>query len=324
MFAILLSLKLDHTIDWSLWYVSIPLWVWKGIVLLGGLVGTFSYIRSNRGRAASAEATVEFKAMIIAVLIHLFLLFFEIFLCYQVEMASSYSHKWLFTFMPLFLLCPLTIGACVWGFKNDRSLEMEAIIASNVLLFIFVALKLDHIISWSWKAVFVPLWVVMCLPGVAALYYVVWALLFFRQPHYTADRKSSLTYATLWLLVVIPMIAFEVLLAFRLDQNTSLSYMNIFTPLHVCLFTLMISSCGGRGGNKWWFGMKSDFCSALLKCIPCLTIYGNIYIGEKQSESSGDSGSDYNMGHLEHRDDYVLQEQQAARPYSIIRMDIPD
>lgn len=46
--------------------------------------------------------------------------------------------------------------------------------------------------------------------GVAALYYVVWALLFFRQPHYTADRKSSLTYATLWLLVVIPMIAFEV------------------------------------------------------------------------------------------------------------------
>ena len=42
------------------------------------------------------------------------------------------------------------------------------------------------------------------------MYYVVWALLFFRQPQYTADRKTSLTYATLWLLVVIPMIAFEV------------------------------------------------------------------------------------------------------------------
>ena len=88
---------------------------------------------------------------------------------FQVEMASSYSHKWLFTFMPLFFLCPLTIAACVWGFKNDRSLEMEAIIASNVLLFIFVALKLDHIINWSWKAVFVPLWVVMCLPGMLFL-----------------------------------------------------------------------------------------------------------------------------------------------------------
>ena len=175
-------------------------------MLLGGLIGTLSYIRSSNGangggrrrRQTSPEAMIEFKAMIIAVFIHLFLLFFELFLCYQVglrvlsshesygkkisyssfsnvnfltnillqvEMASSYSHKWLFTFMPLFFLCPLTIAACVWGFKNDRSLEMEAIIASNVLLFIFVALKLDHIINWSWKAVFVPLWVVMCLPG---------------------------------------------------------------------------------------------------------------------------------------------------------------
>ena len=73
----------------------------------------------------------------------------------------------------------------------------------------------------------------------------------------------------------------KVLLAFKLDHDIVLSYMNIFTPLHVCLFTLMFSSCSGRGGNKWWFGMRTDFCSALLKCLPCLTIYGNIYIGEK-------------------------------------------
>ena len=178
--------------------------------------------------------------MLIALFIHSILLFFEILLCYQVkstaqairratsfqvEIAPVYTHKWMFTFMPLFFLCPCAVAACVWGFKNDRSLEMEAILSSNVLLFIFVALKLDHVISWSWKAVFVPLWVVMCLPGnkfrilqlikisisgIVAMYYVVWALLFFRQPQYTADRKTSLTYATLWLLVVIPMIAFEV------------------------------------------------------------------------------------------------------------------
>ena len=51
----------------------------------------------------------------------------------------------------------------------------------------------------------------MLTSGIVAMYYVVWALLFFRQPQYTADRKTSLTYATLWLLVVIPMIAFEVI-----------------------------------------------------------------------------------------------------------------
>ena len=46
--------------------------------------------------------------------------------------------------------------------------------------------------------------------GIFALYYVVWALLFIRQPQYTAERKANLTHATIWLLVVIPMIAFEV------------------------------------------------------------------------------------------------------------------
>ena len=118
---------------------------------------------------------------------------------------------------------------------------MEAVISSNILLFIFIALKLDEVIHWKWKSVFIPLWVVMCLPGkniekylilknlslknfhiqtyvyvciynlgIFALYYVVWALLFIRQPQYTAERKANLTHATIWLLVVIPMIAFEV------------------------------------------------------------------------------------------------------------------
>ena len=78
-----------------MWYISAPLWAWKAIVLLGGLVGTLSYIRSSNGgngtgrrRQTSPEATVEFKAMIIAVFIHLFLLFFELFLCYQVRLKA--------------------------------------------------------------------------------------------------------------------------------------------------------------------------------------------------------------------------------------------
>ena len=73
---------------------------------------------------------------------------------------------------------------------------------------------------------------------------------------------------------------FQVLLTFRLDGDAKLEFMNIFTPLHVCLFTLMLTSCG-RGGNRWWCGMRSDFCTALLRTCPCLTIYGNVYVGDK-------------------------------------------
>ena len=50
----------------------------------------------------------------------------------------------------------------------------------NVLLFIFVALRLDDIIQWPWTTVFIPLWIVMCLPSVAVLYYFVWTIVFFR------------------------------------------------------------------------------------------------------------------------------------------------
>jgi hypothetical protein len=78
-------------------------------------------------------------------------------------------------------------------------------------------------------------------------------------------------------------------LSFRLDGDAQLEFMSIFTPLHVCLFTLMLTSCGGKGGNRWWCGMRSDFCTALLRTCSCLTLYGNIYVGEKD-DSSSDSG----------------------------------
>lgn len=320
VFSIFLSLKLDNLIQWNLWCIFIPLFCWKLFVIGGAAIGTVAWIRHPEARQ---EGLVEFKAMLIAAGIHSMLLCFEVLVCFKVEIGymEGLEFGWLMTFMPLFVLCPLAVGACIWGFKHDRSLEMETVISSNILLFIFIALKLDGIIHWKWKAVFIPLWVVMCLPGIVALYYVVWALLFFRQPQYTADRKTSLTYATIWLLVVIPMIAFEVLLAFRLDSDAHLDYMNIFTPLHVCLFTLMLTSCGGRGGNRWWCGMRSDFCTALLRTCPCLTIYGNVYVGEKTDSSTG-SNSD--MG-VDFRDDLMLRDQKHYEPhYSIIRIDVPD
>merc|ERR1712227_81369 len=319
LFSIFLSLKLDGIIDWNIWCIFIPLFCWKAIVIFGAIFGVIAWIRHPEARN---EGQTEFKAMLIAAIIHTLLLCFELLLCIQIEIhyLGSFSYSWLLTFMPLFVLCPLAVAACIWAYNHERSLEMEAVISSNILLFIFIALKLDEVIHWKWKSVFIPLWVVMCLPGIFALYYVVWALLFIRQPQYTAERKANLTHATIWLLVVIPMIAFEVLLTFRLDGDAKLEFMNIFTPLHVCLFTLMLTSCG-RGGNRWWCGMRSDFCTALLRTCPCLTIYGNVYVGDKSDSSTG---SDSELA-LDYRDDLMLRDQKHHDPhYSIIRIDVPD
>ena len=68
--------------------------------------------------------------MLIAVGIHLLLLVFEVLLCDRVERGS---HFWLLVFMPLFFVSPVSVAACVWGFRHDRSLEVRFRICKKVL-----------------------------------------------------------------------------------------------------------------------------------------------------------------------------------------------
>lgn len=60
--------------------------------------------------------------MLIAVGIHLLLLMFEVLVCDRIERGS---HFWLLVFMPLFFVSPVSVAACVWGFRHDRSLEVR-------------------------------------------------------------------------------------------------------------------------------------------------------------------------------------------------------
>lgn len=73
---------------------------------------------------------MEFKAMLIAVGIHLLLLMFEVLVCDRIERGS---HFWLLVFMPLFFVSPVSVAACVWGFRHDRSLEVRFHVFKTVL-----------------------------------------------------------------------------------------------------------------------------------------------------------------------------------------------
>lgn len=66
------------------------------------------------------ETCVEFKAMLIAVGLHVLLLMFEVLVCDRVARGNYF---WLLVFMPLFFVSPVSVAACVWGFRHDRSLE---------------------------------------------------------------------------------------------------------------------------------------------------------------------------------------------------------
>ncbi|XP_004711935.1 transmembrane protein 185B [Echinops telfairi] len=273
LFSVLLPLRLDGVIQWSYWAVLAPIWLWKLTVIVGASVGAGVWARNPRYRS-EWEARVEFKAMLISVGIHLLLLLFEALACDRVERGTYF---WLLVFTPLFLASPVSVAACVWGFRHDRSLELEILCSVNVLQFIFLALRLDRIIQWPWLVVAVPLWILMSFLCLVVLYYIAWSLLFLRSLAVVGEqRRTHLTMAGSWITIVVPLLTFEVLLVHRLDGHNAFSYISIFVPLWLSLGTLMATTFRRKGGNHWWFGIRRDFCQFLLEMFPCLREYGNI------------------------------------------------
>ncbi|KAG8144621.1 hypothetical protein E2320_013095 [Naja naja] len=276
LFSILLSLRLDDKIEWSYWAVFAPIWLWKLMVIVGASVGTGVWARNPQYRA-EGETCVEFKAMLIAVGIHLLLLMFEVLVCDGIERGTRF---WLLVFMPLFFVSPVSVAACVWGFRHDRSLELEILCSVNILQFIFIALRLDEIIKWPWLVRKLRLHLVLfsecqgCLCpsvdpdvlslfGCAVLYRLVSLVLTLngrdcrteKNTHYDGrqldDNRGS------------------ILLVHRLDGHNSFSYIPVFVPLWLSLITLMATTFGQKGGNHY-------FCQFLLEIFPFLREYGNI------------------------------------------------
>uniref|UniRef100_A0A4W3GDX0 Transmembrane protein 185 n=1 Tax=Callorhinchus milii TaxID=7868 RepID=A0A4W3GDX0_CALMI len=273
LFSVLLSLRLDGVIQWSYWAVFTPVWLWKLMVIIGALVGTGVWARNPQYRA-EGETCVEFKAMLIAVGINLLLLMFEVLVCDRIERGN---HFWLLVFMPLFFVSPVSVAACVWGFRHDRSLELEILCSVNILQFIFIALRLDEIIKWPWLVVCVPLWILMSFLCLVVLYYIVWSVLFLRSMDVIAEqRRTHVTMAISWMIIVVPLLTFEILLVHKLDGHNNFSFIPIFIPLWLSLITLMATTFGQKGGNHWWFGIRKDFCQFLLEIFPFLREYGNI------------------------------------------------
>ncbi|KAJ8320589.1 hypothetical protein KUTeg_002176 [Tegillarca granosa] len=224
LFTLLFALRLDDTIKWSYWVIFLPIWIWKIVVIAGASVGRNGY--------------VQYKAMIICTGMHLLLLMFEILACDNLETGS---HSWILVFIPLMFISIVSIGICVWAVKNERSFELELFCSVNILQFIFLALRLDKIILWSWVS-----------PDIIP-----------------QQRRGNISSAIGYSFMVVPLLVFEVLLANRLDGDNQFMYTAITVPLFISLITLICLSFG-------WFGIRKDFCIFLLGVCPFLQEYGNI------------------------------------------------
>ncbi|XP_066257665.1 transmembrane protein 185B [Euwallacea similis] len=273
LFTVFFALRLDNYITWSYWTIFTPIWVWKTLVITGATVGSYIWWRYPHFRL-EGEAYIHYKSMLISLALHLILLMFELLVCDKLE---SSRHLWILVFIPLIFISIVSIAVCIWAVKHERSFELELFCAVNVLQFIFLALRLDGFIGWSWEVVFVPLWIVMCLSLVGVLYTIIFAAILLRTPEVSAQqRKSSFQSALGYTFLVIPILIFQVLLANKLDEDIQMSFTAVVSPLFVSFITLIIMSFSAKGANKWWFGMRKDFCSFLLDACPLLQEYGNI------------------------------------------------
>lgn len=273
IFTAILALKLDDAITWSYWVVFTPIWVWKVIVVSGAAVGTFVWWRHPHFRL-EGEAYIHYKAMLISLALHLILLMFELLV---VDKLTAGRHLWILVFIPLIFISIVSIAVCIWAVKHDRSYELELFCAVNILQFIFLALKLDKFINWTWEVVFVPLWILMCLSLVGVLYSIIFAGILLRTPEVNIQqRRTSFNSALAYTFTVVPILVFQVLLANKLDDGLDLSYTVVVSPLFASFTTLIVMSFSSKGCNKWWFGIRKEFCQFLLSVFPLLQEYANI------------------------------------------------
>lgn len=307
IFSVLFALRLDGTITISYWLVFLPIWIWKCLVIIGALVGTYVWTRNPEYRL-SDSSYIHFKSMLISLSLQLLLLMFELLVCDKLE---SGRHIWILAFIPLIFISLLSIAICIWAFKNDRAFDLEVFCAVNILQFIFIALRLDRFITWSWVIVFVPLWIIMCLAVIGVLYAFIFAAILLRTPEVAIEqRKASIHSAIFYSLIWIPVLIFLILLSNKLDSTSEMnfshmrmssnslltgnirtSYFTVSIPLHFVFLILICFSFNSKGNNQWWFGMRKDFCSFLLSICPCLREYGNISYTKQSSALSSRNAS---------------------------------
>lgn len=149
IFTLLFTLRLDNSLGISYWIVFTPLWIWKLTALVGLIVGTIIWFKmSSRRTRYDRDLFVQYKAMLISFLTNLILFLFELIVCDKLETNRAIS--WSICFIPLYVLSIVSIGTSIWSIRYDRSYEIELFCSLNILQFVFISLRLDSTITWSW------------------------------------------------------------------------------------------------------------------------------------------------------------------------------
>ena len=99
--------------------------------------------------------------------------------------------------------------------------KLELVCAVNILQFIFLALRLDGFVHWSWEVVFVPLWIVLCLSVVGLLYAIIFAGILLRTPNASPEQRRTSAHTALgYSFLILPILGFLV-------RRTSVTWLDL-------------------------------------------------------------------------------------------------
>jgi len=109
-------------------------------------------------------------------------------------------------------------------------------------LVLFVVLKLDQTIDWSWAVVLIPMWILDLVAIIYLMIFFIFHIRGSRQPlsvnnHLSKERQVYLMFVFLFKFL------FELLLCLKLDGLMDQKFYYVFIPLWIVMLLLIGDAC---------------------------------------------------------------------------------
>lgn len=252
LFPIFIVLKLQNKVSWSWGVVFIPLWILNIIPFIYLL----NLIKSST-KLKALSTTFQYICLFI----------FEIILCLQFERMNNDEIPWNWAklFIPIYFYEVVYIMKTIIkldSFSKFKEKMMEEIISKDpifgssyggylikklfinllrVIFIIFLILKLDNAVSWSWWINAIPLFV-----GMAWKFFIrlISDIITFRHSESEDKSKVSICLISIGMASILAIIlSFIILVVLRLD-GSPIEFARIFIPIFIVVgFGFLICCC---------------------------------------------------------------------------------
>lgn len=278
-FITLLIMRAEGSLGWSWWAILAPEWVvhivqvplFASVIAMreqyvaqqlgpppgprasAGLVIQYAWMRKARLRTVMVDSACSLLESVA-------LLAVKVLVCGELESGAAVAGAtcWRLAFAPLWVLWPLTTAASWLKAPSERM--MGSVADLLCLTALFVALKLDDVVAYSWRVVLLVPWMwfgAIFLASLAALGFTVAAYSCVRL------RELAMPLGTLALLCAAgAQLPGWAALARLLDGDDSVSAAHVLGPMAVGWFGMWAAALVVSSGLLWKERLRASLAAA--------------------------------------------------------------